>query len=106
MLWGALAIGCSDAGGGDLGARPGAPAPPPSPDAKCTTGATRQCKIIIGEEGGVLTCYQGTQLCTEGAWGECGEEGELVKVPMPVEALPDSEMNEVGSPATLPDDDG
>ena len=37
----------------------------------CEEGAIRDCHIPIGEHDGILTCYIGTQTCTEGQWGEC-----------------------------------
>jgi hypothetical protein len=29
--------------------------------------------VIIGENNGVLTCFNGKQWCVSGVWGECGE---------------------------------
>ncbi len=37
----------------------------------CADGSERSCHITIGEHNGVLTCYEGTQLCSEGSWGKC-----------------------------------
>src|SRR5690242_91348 len=37
----------------------------------CTEGATRDCHITIAHHGDVLTCYAGTQTCSDGRWGMC-----------------------------------
>jgi hypothetical protein len=47
---------------------------------RCTDGTTRACGITLGEHAGVLTCYQGTQLCVGERWAECGD-GEVVAGP-------------------------
>src|SRR5580765_5286537 len=39
----------------------------------CTDGATRDCHITIAQHGGVLTCYAGTETCSNGRWGECAD---------------------------------
>jgi hypothetical protein len=43
----------------------------------CTDGASKKCGITIGEHEGVLTCYEGTQICNAGTWSACGD-GEVV----------------------------
>ena len=75
---------CADDGGG-YGPRPAAhEAPQPTGEAEgpCQDGATRKCKVVIGEHDGVLTCFVGTEVCDGGEWGECGdvEEGLILIV--------------------------
>jgi hypothetical protein len=70
----AAGTGCADddrfpgprPGGTQAKAGPGAAVP-------CTDGATRSCKVFIGEHDGVRTCFQGTQVCEDAAWGICGD---------------------------------
>lgn len=37
----------------------------------CSGDASRTCAITVGQQGSVLTCYEGTQHCQNGAWGPC-----------------------------------
>jgi hypothetical protein len=32
----------------------------------------RECHVPMGEQGQVRTCFDGTQICTAGSWGDCG----------------------------------
>lgn len=49
----------------------------------CSDGASQSCHITIGQENGVLTCYQGTQVCAGGAWSACAD-GSYSKRPAPL----------------------
>jgi hypothetical protein len=37
----------------------------------CAAGAVRECHVTLGERGGALICFSGTQACVDGAWGAC-----------------------------------
>ncbi len=54
--------GSSAGGGGGIGGVAIGP---------CEQGASRACGIKVGEHDGILTCYEGTQACNDGAWGSC-----------------------------------
>lgn len=41
--------------------------------AVCQDGAKKDCYVKLGEHGGVVSCYQGVQVCKNGAWGACGD---------------------------------
>ena len=43
-------------------------------------GAKRPCGITLGNHDGVLSCYEGSQVCSQGLWSACGE-GEVVNHP-------------------------
>src|SRR5262249_31926322 len=47
----------------------------------CPQGAARDCHLTLGEHQGVLSCFDGTETCTNGAWGPC--EGSEKKRPLP-----------------------
>ena len=53
----------SSGGGGEGGQAP----------AECEDGATKACKVILGEHNGVKSCFEGTETCYAGAWGPCTE---------------------------------
>ena len=40
--------------------------------APCEDGASRPCRVLLGEHGGVTSCFVGVELCWDGAWGSCG----------------------------------
>ena len=40
-------------------------------DGPCEDGATQDCHITLGQHGSVLSCYSGTQTCSQGEWGPC-----------------------------------
>ncbi|MBK9265860.1 MAG: hypothetical protein IPM54_39485 [Polyangiaceae bacterium] len=42
--------------------------------AVCVEGSKKNCTIIIGENNGVITCFKGVEICTDGMWGPCGED--------------------------------
>jgi hypothetical protein len=52
-------------GGGEGGATTGG--------GPCVEGTTRECHVTLGEHEGVLSCFDGVEHCTEGAWGPCGD---------------------------------
>jgi von Willebrand factor type A domain len=56
--------------GGDI-AFDGGTNPPPKPPAPCTDGATKECGYVVSKHEGVVTCFKGTQVCTDGVWGDC-----------------------------------
>ena len=43
-----------------------------NPVDSCNEGETRACKVDLGENNGVKSCFEGVQSCHEGVWGECG----------------------------------
>ena len=49
-------------------------------DGPCTTGATRDCHVVLpGATGdGVLSCIVGTQTCSGGGWSACQPNGTIV----------------------------
>lgn len=54
----------------------GASRPPsaaPSLAEPCSDGAIRDCYLTLDEQGDVLSCYRGKELCEEGAWSSCGD---------------------------------
>jgi hypothetical protein len=77
----ALAAGCSDddpprqAFLGVPGPRGGTEAAP------CESGSTQCCIVTLGVHGSVLICYEGTQTCVDGQWGEC-TDGTVTEVPV------------------------
>ena len=48
----------------------------------CQDGAERACGVTHKERDGIVTCYSGTQECTDGTWGEC-ENGMLRTMALP-----------------------
>ena len=38
----------------------------------CTEGQSRECKVDLGENNGVKSCFVGVQICSGGEWGACG----------------------------------
>ncbi|MBK7581215.1 MAG: VWA domain-containing protein [Myxococcales bacterium] len=79
----ALPVGCSDdgslpgatfdggsGGGGGFGGVATGP---------CDTGDSRKCGIELAKHGDIVSCYVGTQTCSAGTWGECGEGSEVMK---------------------------
>src|SRR5262249_17507081 len=39
----------------------------------CPEGAKRDCKVFLGEHGGVVNCFVGEQVCRDGVWEACVE---------------------------------
>lgn len=37
----------------------------------CFEGTSQNCHVTLSQHGSVITCYAGTQTCTNGVWGEC-----------------------------------
>jgi hypothetical protein len=76
---------------GDVGDR--YPAPPPytgtggnvfQPPGPCEDGDTRDCHQVLGQQGSVVSCYDGTQTCSDGVWGEC-IDGTVRVTPAPAQ---------------------
>jgi hypothetical protein len=82
LAFAGILVGC---GGEDRGSLPGLQNPPnvqeqdagdggggaPPSTTKCTEGATKDCKVQVGTHNGIVTCFLGTQTCSEGVWQEC-----------------------------------
>lgn len=66
------ALGACGQGGDGLGPGASFSGPGGGSGGPCEEGATRACHITLGEQNGVLSCYDGEQSCVEGAWGACG----------------------------------
>lgn len=79
----ASGLGCADdglgapAGGEPLG--PSALGGDPFLGRACVEGATRACHLVLGEHAGVISCYEGTETCTDGAFSPCAD-GEMYEV--------------------------
>lgn len=83
VTWG---IGGAACGPSDEPLPPRADRPPVDIDAgdddastggPCLEGATRRCKVVIGQQGDVTTCVEGFRTCRNGVWSEC--EGTLTE---------------------------
>lgn len=46
----------------------------------CEEGQERICGVTLDLTNDVVTCYRGTQICSEGKWSECGN-GEVTREP-------------------------
>jgi hypothetical protein len=43
----------------------------------CTVeGETAPCQVVTGVNNGIVNCYHGTQTCTNGQWGYCGDTSD------------------------------
>jgi hypothetical protein len=62
--------GAPSTGSGDLGGFGGMGGGPTG----CVEGTQKHCKVYVGENNGVKTCFEGVQYCTNGAWGICTTE--------------------------------
>src|SRR5262245_27559558 len=51
----------------------------------CDDGAEHSCHEQLGLANGVLTCWNGTQNCDGGRWGDC-VDGEITEHPAPKQA--------------------
>lgn len=40
-------------------------------DDGCSEGDVRTCHVVIGEHGGVKSCFTGVRVCEDGVWGPC-----------------------------------
>lgn len=49
----------------------GGSAAQPSPQPPCADGDTRDCTVVLGVQGSVVSCYHGVQECIDGEWGSC-----------------------------------
>jgi hypothetical protein len=72
-----LALGCGSSKPPDLGDQTGPTTTVSGPTPCAPEGATRQCHVEIGENNGVLSCFQGTETCHDGMWSTCGGEGSI-----------------------------
>ena len=58
---------------------PSSPSPQPRdplpPGAACHAGDRKACKVVLSRHGGVTTCFAGEQVCSGGAWLDCGNPG-------------------------------
>jgi hypothetical protein len=59
------ACGSDGPPGGLLGSGSG------GPNETCDAGGIRSCHVTLGEHNGIVTCFEGTQACVDGYWGEC-----------------------------------
>ncbi len=71
-------------GNGDVGAGGAAPldpcADPTHMGCPCADeGSTADCGIVKEKSGDFVLCSQGTSTCTEGKWGECKGEYQIIK---------------------------
>ncbi|MBK8257455.1 MAG: VWA domain-containing protein [Polyangiaceae bacterium] len=57
----------AEGGSGGSGGDPGAP---------CDDGSQRECKVELGEQGGVKSCFVGVETCIDGEWGPCLEPSD------------------------------
>lgn len=48
----------------------------------CQLGEERPCGFTVDQESGVVSCYQGRQVCDDGTWSSC-QDGSIVKIPDP-----------------------
>ena len=75
-------IGDEEAGGaggsdaGELDVRP------ERRHAVCNDGDTVWCREILGEHRGVVSCFDGVRVCTDGQWGPCTEPPSRDEVDM------------------------
>lgn len=60
----------------DPGAGPGLMTGP------CELGMQRPCGFTVDQESGVVSCYQGRQVCDDGIWSDC-QDGSIVKIADP-----------------------
>ncbi len=72
--------GCGSDGGSSIG--DGHKVQQPDDDGgtvQCEVGATKACFVYVGENSGILSCYEGVQTCGEdGRYGPC-QDGTVVK---------------------------
>jgi hypothetical protein len=74
--------------------------PPPT---KCDDGDTRDCHVVLGQQGTVLSCYDGTQTCSDGEWGDC-VDGTVRVTPAPPELPHPLAFTDAGSCSNNPCD--
>jgi hypothetical protein len=73
--------------------------PPNLAAGPCVEGTTRACHQVIGQFGGVLSCFAGTQRCARGVWGACGTGGSGETASFESVLLPGGELSN-GGPIT------
>lgn len=81
-----LALASGACSGGDDRPAPAAPGmttgatPTLTPPATCTPGSVQVCSITLGENNGILSCYEGIQECgADGRFGAC-KDGEYFEL--------------------------
>jgi hypothetical protein len=80
-------------GEGQGGGVPGVDGGTDGSPAACVDGAKKDCHITLGQHDGVLSCYNGVQVCEGGTWGPCGD-GTISSQPTPLWLEP-SEVDEI-----------
>jgi len=45
--------------------------------APCSNKQVRECRVELGQQGTVVNCFIGLQLCEEGTWGPCLSTNEI-----------------------------
>jgi hypothetical protein len=48
---------------------------------RCEEGASHSCTIWLGQHGDLANCVHGLDICSEGAWTGCIDEGTLSENP-------------------------
>jgi hypothetical protein len=43
----------------------------------CPEGTAQECKVMLGRQGDVVSCFVGVQLCLDGEWGPCQSPAQL-----------------------------
>ena len=67
---------CADADCDDDDDTIGVDCPAAPPPKGCKEGASRECKVELGEHNGVKSCFVGVEVCEDGEWTVCGEKEE------------------------------
>ncbi len=44
---------------------------------QCESGAVQDCTIFLGRHGDLSNCVKGVDICSDGAWTGCIDEGTL-----------------------------
>lgn len=58
------------------------------PGSPCEDGAARACHIVLGEHDGVITCRDGVETCSNGAFGPCEGPTRAIAAPPAGEPAP------------------
>lgn len=48
---------------------------------KCQSGAVQECTIFLGQHGDLTNCVKGLDICSDGAWSGCIDDGTLSENP-------------------------
>ena len=67
------AVGCGEDGAPAIGSGSGVGGHPVGDGGvvPCTEGTVESCTVYVGEHNGVLSCYEGVQVCEGGTFGPC-----------------------------------